>query len=153
MNFSNLSAATITLTKDVLKENTEYTWYVDATDGIDTTSSTCAFKFKTPMVAGFGRYPIGIPDVFKVEQNYPNPFNASTVIRFSIPMATQASVTIYDMMGREIVRLMNDDVDLGYYASVWDGKNSKGAAVGSGTYLYVVTAGWYREVKKMVLLK
>jgi hypothetical protein len=152
MCFSNLSATILTLTKDVLKENTEYIWYVDATDGIDTTSSTQTFKFKTP-VTGFEQYPVGIPDVLKVEQNYPNPFNPSTVIRFSVPRATQVSVTVYDMTGREIIRLMSDDVEAGYYTVTWDGKNSKGVAVGSGTYLYVVTAGWYREVKKMVLLK
>ena len=152
MCFSNLSATLLTLTKDVLKENTEYTWYVDATDGIDTTLSTQTFKFKTPVI-GFEQYPVEIPDVFKVEQNYPNPFNPSTVIRFSVPIVTQVSVTVYDMTGREIIRLMSDDVKTGYYTVTWDGKNSKGVAVGSGTYLYVVTAGWYREVKKMVLLK
>jgi hypothetical protein len=152
MCISNLSATTLTLTKDILKANTEYTWYVDATDGIDTTSSTQTFKFKTP-VTGFEKYPIEIPDVFKVEQNYPNPFNLSTVIRFSVPIATQVSVTVYDMTGRKIIRLINDDMEAGYYTVTWDGKNSKGVAVGSGTYLYVVTAGGYREVKKMVLLK
>jgi hypothetical protein len=152
MCISNLSATTLTLTKDVLKENTEYTWYVDATDCIDTTSSTQTFKFKTP-VTGFEQYPVENPDVFKVEQNYPNPFNPSTMIRFSVSIASQVSVTVYDMTGREIIRLMNDNVEAGYYTVTWDGKNSKGVAVGSGIYLYVVTAGWYREVKKMVLLK
>jgi flagellar hook assembly protein FlgD len=75
------------------------------------------------------------------------------MIRFSVSIASQVSVTVYDMTGREIIRLMNDNVEAGYYTVTWDGKNSKGVAVGSGIYLYVVTAGWYREVKKMVLLK
>jgi hypothetical protein len=152
MCMSNLLATTLTLTKDVLKANTEYTWYVDATDGSDTTSSTQTFKFKTP-VAGFKQYPVEISDVLKVEQNYPNPFNSSTVIRFSVSIATQVFVMVYDMTGREIIRLMSDNVEAGYYTVTWDGKNSKGVAVGSGTYLYVITAGWYRAVKKMILLK
>ena len=149
LSFSNLSDTTFTLLKETLKENTEFTWYVDATDGIDTTLSRQTFKFKTPMV----QYPAKIPDVFKVEQNYPNPFNQLTTIRFSVPLATYADVKVYDITGREIIQLMNADINAGCYMTTWDGKNCKGAQMGSGIYLYVVTAGLYREVKKMVLLK
>jgi hypothetical protein len=149
LSFRNLPDTTLTLTKDILKENLEFTWYVDATDGIDTALSRQTFKFKTPMV----HYPVEIPDVFKVEQNYPNPFDRLTTIRFSVPLATQADVKVYDMTGREIVRLMSDGADAGYSITIWNGKNNKGVAVGSGIYLYVVTAGLYSEVKKMVLLK
>jgi hypothetical protein len=149
LSFSNLSDTAFTLTKDILKENTEFTWYVDATDGIDTALSRQTFKFKTPMV----HYPVEIPDVFKVEQNYPNPFNRSTTIRFSVPLATHADVKVYDITGREIVQLMIDGIDAGYYMALWNGKNSKGVAVGNGIYLYVVTAGSYSDAKKMVFLK
>ncbi len=54
LSFSNLPDTTLTLTKQALKENTEFTWYVDATDGIDTTLSRQTFKFKTPLV----QYPV-----------------------------------------------------------------------------------------------
>jgi len=149
LSFRNLSETHLSLSEDALKENTEYTWCVDATDGKDTISSGQKFKFKTPMLF----YPAGVPEVFKVEQNFPNPFNQSTMIRFSVPIPVQVDVMVYDMNGREIIRLMSANVEAGYYSVMWDGKNSIGAVVGSGIYFYAVTAGWYREVGKMVFLK
>jgi len=149
VSFSNLSDTTLTLKKDILKENTEFTWYVDATDGIDTAFSIQTFKFKTPMVHS----PVDNPFVFNVEQNYPNPFDRLTTIRFTVPLSTQAIVKVYDITGREIIRLKSDDINAGHSLATWNGKNSKGVSVGSGIYLYVVSAGVYSEVKKMVLLK
>jgi len=149
LSFSTLSDTLFTLKKDVLKENTEFSWYVDATDGIDTAFSIQTFNFKTPLV----HFPVVNPVVFNVEQNYPNPFDRLTTIRFSGHLAPQADVKVYDMTGREIVRLMRDGADAGYYLATWNGKNSEGVAMGNGIYLYVVTAGKYSEVRKMVLLK
>jgi hypothetical protein len=152
--FSDLSVCdlpdtTFLLTKDTLQENTEYIWYVDATDGIDTAFSNQIFSFKTPIL----RHPVKIPDVFKVEQNYPNPFNQLTTIRFKIPRAAPVDVTVYDITGRAIIRLMNAGVDAGYYSVCWDGKNSTHIEMGSGIYLYKVTAGSFSEFRKMVFLK
>jgi hypothetical protein len=151
--FVNFSDTTITLTKNLLKENTEYTWYVDATDGLDTSLSLQSFKFTTPIITEIEWSPLSAPDMFTMEQNYPNPFNTLTIIRFSVPMATQVTVSIYDVIGHEFVQLMNHHLEPGRYSVTWNGKNSEGVAVGSGIYLYVLTAGWYREVKKMVLIK
>ena len=149
INLSNLSDTVTTLTRNMLEENTEYTWYVDATDGIDTISSNQIFKFKTPMIRQNNRF----SKIFKVEQNYPNPFNSSTNICFSVPTATQVTVTIFDMLGRQIRQLIKNNVSADYYTIVWDGNNSYGVAAGSGVYMYVVAAGRYNESKKMVLLK
>jgi hypothetical protein len=149
LNFNNLTGTSLSLTKDILKENTEWSWFVDATDGIDTTSSDQTFMFKTPIVSHSDE----IPEVLKVEQNYPNPFTRSTSIRFSVPLSTLVEVKVYDITGREIVRLMSAHVAAGYSFAIWDGKNSRGTSVGSGIYLCVVSAGSYNEVKKMVLLK
>jgi hypothetical protein len=149
LKFGNLTDTTFTLSEDALKEDTEYAWYVDTTDGRDTISSGQPFKFKTPKI----RYHAGLPDVFKVEQNYPNPFNQSTVIRFSVPIPVQIDVTVYDMNGREIIRLMSANVEPGYYSVTWDGKSSNGIPAGSGIYLYVVSAGEYQQAGKMVLLR
>jgi hypothetical protein len=149
LSVCDLSDTTLTLTKDKLKENTMFTWYVDATDGFDTVASKQRFNFKTPLV----QYPAESPNIFGVEQNYPNPFHQVTMIRFSVPQATHIDVKVYDLTGREIIQLRSDDVDAGYYMTTWDGKNSKGIPVGSGVYLYKVLAGAYSEVKKMVLLK
>ena len=147
-SFNNLSDTVLTLTKDVLKQNTEYTWYVDAHDGIDATSSIETFKFKTPAL----HYPNVIQETFKLV-NFPNPFDRSTVIQFSVPAAAHVTVTIYDLAGREIVQLMSKNMDTGNYSVTWNGKNSMGAAVASGIYLYELTAGSNYEVKKMVYVK
>jgi len=149
MSFSTLSDTTLTLKKDILKDDTEFTWCVDASDGIDTAFSVQTFKFKTPLV----HYPVANPIVFNVEQNYPNPFDRLTTIRCAVPSATQANVRVYDITGREIVCLKCNGADAGHSVATWNGKNSNGVSVGSGIYLYVVSAGLYSEVKKMVLLK
>ena len=147
--FSNISDTTLPLTKGILKEDTEFMWYVDATDGIDTAFSMQTFKFKTPGT----HYLAEIPDVLNVEQNYPNPFNQFTTIQFSVNFATQAEVKVYDMTGREIIRLMSCGVIAGNYKTIWNGRTSTGVVMGSGIYIYEVTAGTHRDVKKMVLLK
>jgi hypothetical protein len=147
-SFINLSDTTLTLTKDILKQNTQYTWNVDVTDGMDTSSSIDTFTFKTPAL----QYPGVIQDAFRLV-NFPNPFDRSTVIQFSVPIAAHVSVTIYDLAGREIVRLLNKDMDAGNYSVPWNGKNYLGVGAASGIYLYELMTGSNCEVKKMVYLK
>jgi hypothetical protein len=145
----NLLDTTIAMTKDLLQPNTIYTWSVDATDGMDTVPSIQQFNFKTPLI----RYPADNPDFFRVEQNYPNPFHQSTVIRFSVPFATHVNITVFDITGREVIRLLDEDLDGGYYLTAWNAKNIRGISVGSGVYLYKVSAGVKSEVRKMIFLK
>jgi len=149
MNFTDLPDTAFALTKELLSGNTEYTWTVDVTDGVDTVSSENPFKFKTAT----GRYAQGIPKVLKVEQNYPNPFNSSTIIMFTVSFEAQVIVKVYDLLGREIVQLMNARVDDGEHWTSWDGRDHRGSPASSGIYLYEVSAGGYREVKKMLLIK
>jgi FlgD Ig-like domain/Cohesin domain len=149
MIFSDLFDTTLDVERNVLTENCEYSWYLDATDGKDTTSSKQTFKFKTPKIHHHEEFPCAL----QVYQNYPNPFNQVTNIRFSVPRATHVNVAVYDITGREIIRLMSNAVDAGYYTVTWDGKNSSGVLMGSGIYLCKVTAGIYSDVKKMVLMK
>ncbi len=85
---------------------------------------------------------------FLLEQNYPNPFNPSTVINFSLPLQSIVLLKIYDMLGREIVTLINEIKNAGYHTVTFDA-----AALPSGVYFYRLQTGSYIQSKKMLLLK
>jgi len=99
-----------------------------------------------------------IPEKFKLEQNYPNPFNPATKINFIIPLSRGVSaeggrdvltkLIVYDMLGSEISTLVNAQLQPGRYEAVWNAGN-----LPSGVYLYALSAGEYRETKKMILVK
>ncbi len=92
-----------------------------------------------------------IPQKFMLEQNYPNPFNPSTRIRFSIPSGSNrigVSLRIYDIVGREVAVLVNEEMEAGTYEAAFDA-----AKLASGTYLYKLQAGSFVETKKMLLMK
>ena len=89
-----------------------------------------------------------IPIIFKLEQNYPNPFNPSTIIKFAVPERSNVVIKIYDIIGNEVLTLVNEEMDAGWYKKDF---NANGLA--SGVYLYRMQAGSYRNIKKMILLK
>ena len=94
-----------------------------------------------------------IPMVYSLEQNAPNPFNPQTTIRYALPKTSHVELIIYDMLGREVRRLVQDTQPAGYHTATWDGRNSRGQTVASGVYIYRVQAGDFVEVKKMTLVK
>jgi len=94
-----------------------------------------------------------IPTAYSLSQNYPNPFNPTTQIRFGIPQDARVSLKIYDILGREVRTLMNDDLRAGYHAVEWDGKNNFGGKVSSGIYIYRMVAGKFVKTMKMMMLK
>jgi flagellar hook assembly protein FlgD len=63
------------------------------------------------------------------------------------------SITIYDLMGREVRSLVNKQVNAGNHSTLWNATNAMGAPVSAGVYIYTITANEYRDVKKMILLK
>ena len=94
-----------------------------------------------------------VPEEFSLSQNYPNPFNPVTNIEYGLPVSGNVRLTIYDLLGREIVRLVDGMNQAGYRSVRWDGKNNVGNSVGAGMYLYAIQAGEFRQVRKMILLK
>ncbi|MBN1560684.1 T9SS type A sorting domain-containing protein, partial [candidate division KSB1 bacterium] len=94
-----------------------------------------------------------VPLTFALLQNYPNPFNPSTQIDYCIPQATHVTLFIYNMNGRLVKQLVNEQQKEGRYRITWDGKNDTHQHVVSGTYLYRLQAGESTAVHKMVLLK
>ena len=89
-----------------------------------------------------------IPAKFSLYQNYPNPFNPQTKIKFIISKQSFAKLIIYDILGREVATLVNEELKPGTYSFDWDGSN-----YASGIYFYQLAAGDYVQTKKMVLLK
>ena len=85
---------------------------------------------------------------FKLEQNYPNPFNPSTTIKYSIPKSTYVKIVIYDVMGREVCTLVNEEKSAGNY-SVRFTSNS----LASGIYFYQIETNEFTQTKMMILLR
>ena len=94
-----------------------------------------------------------LPTEFELSQNYPNPFNPTTNIKFSLPEASQVVLKIYDMLGREIKTLINENRKAGSFDITWNGTDNSGRLVSSGVYIYRIIAGKYIESRKMNLIK
>ena len=108
-----------------------------------------------------------IPITFVLQQNYPNPFNPITTLRYDLPEDNLVTLTVYDMLGREITQLVNTTQKAGYRSVQWDATDSFGKLVSAGVYLYQIQARSGRQAvdpssgsghgfvqtKKMVLLK
>ncbi|HWA04968.1 MAG TPA: T9SS type A sorting domain-containing protein, partial [Ignavibacteria bacterium] len=91
-----------------------------------------------------------IPLQFSLSQNYPNPFNPATKIKFAIPAgnASLTTITVYDIVGRQVAVLVNQQLRPGTYEVDWDA-----SVYPSGVYFYTVSSVSFNETKKMVLLK
>lgn len=90
---------------------------------------------------------------FKILQNYPNPFNPSTTIEYQILRSGKVEISIFNMNGRLIKKIVNQNQNEGSYREVWNGKNQTGEKVASGLYLYTVKFENSISSKKMLLLK
>ncbi|TAL65255.1 MAG: T9SS type A sorting domain-containing protein [Bacteroidetes bacterium] len=91
---------------------------------------------------------ISIVKEFKLEQNYPNPFNPVTTINYQVPVKSFVSLKIFDILGREVATLVNEEKQQGKYSVEFN--ESK---LSSGVYFFELNAGDFRSVKKMTLLK
>jgi hypothetical protein len=89
-----------------------------------------------------------IPTEFALAQNYPNPFNPSTTINYELPASNFVTLKIYDLTGKEVMTLVNENQNAGRYTAIFNGSN-----LASGMYFYKITAGEFTFVRKMVLIK
>ena len=94
-----------------------------------------------------------LPQSFHLAQNYPNPFNAGTVIAWEMDVASHVELTIFDVLGRRVRNLVDDDRAAGYYTAEWDGKNDDGGALASGVYVYRLSIDQQSSSKRMVLIR
>jgi hypothetical protein len=90
---------------------------------------------------------------FQLDQNYPNPFNPVTNIRFVIPSKNFVSLTVYDVAGRVVKRLISREMSANSYKVAWDGTNNPAQNVASGVYFYKLIAGPHVATKRMVLIR
>ena len=88
------------------------------------------------------------PAEYRLAQNYPNPFNEVTHIQFELPQPSHVTVIVYDLLGRIIKRLVDDDRTTGRYEVMYNV-----TTLSSGMYIYELVAGEYREIRKLLLLK
>jgi hypothetical protein len=89
-----------------------------------------------------------LPTKYELYQNHPNPFNPITTIRYDIPKSSNVKIYIYDVLGREVARLVDEQKDAGRYEAIWYAQNYT-----SGFYIYRIEAGTYEKKMKMMLVK
>jgi len=99
-----------------------------------------------------------LPDSYTLKQNYPNPFNPSTTIEFSLPAVSDVKISIYNILGQEVVTLLNEQRSAGNHSVVWNARDSYGTRLSSGIYFYKLNATGingndFTDIRKMVLLK
>ncbi|MBI3005477.1 MAG: T9SS type A sorting domain-containing protein [Ignavibacteriales bacterium] len=88
------------------------------------------------------------PRLHSLDQNYPNPFNPSTEIQFSLPQKSHVTLTIFDLLGREVTTLVSEELSAGSYSTRWNA-----AGLPSGVYFYRLSGGDFVETKKLLLLR
>ncbi|MCP4582278.1 MAG: M28 family peptidase [candidate division Zixibacteria bacterium] len=89
-----------------------------------------------------------LPGSYSLNQNYPNPFNASTIIDYGLPEPSRVIIDVFDILGRKIITLVDQDQPAGYHQAFWNSKNTP-----SGIYYYRLDAGNFKKTLKMLLIK
>ncbi len=102
----------------------------------------------TSFIVGINQISSEVPNEFSLSQNYPNPFNPTTKVKFQIPNSGFVKLIVYDLLGKEIQTLVNQQLSPGIYEVDFDGSN-----LPSGVYYYKLESGTFTETKKMVLVK
>jgi len=123
---------------------------------IDNTVGTGIYYYRLKQIDFGGQYEysdeieieVNGPLTFVLEQNYPNPFNPSTLIKYSVPENGFVKLSVYNLVGEEVIVLVNETVDAGFYEIEFDA-----AGLPSGIYFYRLQAGSFVETKKMILMK
>ena len=95
-----------------------------------------------------------VPENFVLSQNFPNPFNPVTSIRFGLPRAEKVRIQVFDILGKEVTTLIdNEQKQAGYHLVSWNSKDKYGSEVASGLYIYRLQAGKFSQTKKMLLIQ
>ena len=115
----------------------------------DTLSST----FSVKSITGVETVPKQTPSKFALYQNYPNPFNPTTTISFDVPRQTDIKISIYNMLGQLVQRLVDKQMNPGVFSVTWDGKNRQGYPQGSGVYLCRLESENFNQTIKLIITK
>ena len=146
---------TLTISYDIIIDAGDHmSWILISESGKEYTLEGTTSEFTVPTEETFTleRKAI-IPIAYTLHQNYPNPFNPITSLRYDLPEQAQVTLTVYDLMGREVTKLVNTTQEAGYRSVQWDATDMHGKPVSAGVYLYQIQAGEFVQTRKMVLLK
>jgi len=105
-------------------------------------------KYATKVEPTFVKTKEELPDKVTLYQNYPNPFNPATTIQYDLPDGHNVIITVYNILGQEVIRVIDEEITAGTHEVVFDA-----SALPSGVYIYRLQAGEYVESKKMLYLK
>jgi hypothetical protein len=127
--------------------NVGYYWRVRAKNfaGVGPWSETWRFVVVTTGVAQKDNVP---PTAYRLDQNYPNPFNPTTTIEFALPKSSHATLKVFDLVGRELATLVDENLPVGIHKAEW---NAGGLA--SAVYLYRLQAGEFVQTKRLLVLR
>ena len=126
-----------------------YQFKIDGGDGINTEVWFDNWYFHSGELSSIDVVGgVNAPKEYALEQNYPNPFNPTTKIRFSLMKAHHVTLKVHNMLGQEVITLLNEFKKAGTYEVNFDATK-----LPTGTYLYSITAGDFKSVKKMLLIK
>ncbi|MCH8837203.1 MAG: fibronectin type III domain-containing protein, partial [Candidatus Marinimicrobia bacterium] len=125
------------------------------------TEYTERYPYHLKAIAGSADYVAGVvhetwtalPEKYVLSQNYPNPFNPETVIPFILPRPSRVALIIYNLIGQEVITLLNDWRDMGSHTITWNGRGRQGELLPTGIYFAVLRAGDTIRTRKMLLLK
>ena len=139
-----------------LKPGTRYYWRVRAVNPGGASSFSAIWNFTTLLTSGVMKDGTAIPKNFVLNQNYPNPFNPGTTIRFGVPSIAHVAIKVFDILGRQIESLLNENLDAGYYQVRWNAGSRS-----SGVYFYSMTGALseqrgtstFTQIKKMLFLR
>ena len=96
---------------------------------------------------------IAVPDEYALHPNYPNPFNPLTRVNYDIPKDGPVELIVFDILGREVVTLMDANIQAGYHTMTWRGLNKHRPAVAAGVYFFQLRSKDFTRTIKMLLLK
>ncbi len=94
-----------------------------------------------------------LPESFILSQNYPNPFNPSTTIKYALPKESNVSLKVFDILGKEVSSLVDENQPAGTYKVEWKGLNNRGESLTSGIYLYKLSVDGKNFTRKMLFIK
>jgi len=94
-----------------------------------------------------------LPEAFALLQSYPNPFTPQMRIQYDLPERAPVQLRVYDVLGREVVVLIEEILPAGRHTARWDGRDASGKRVSSGVYFYHLRAGRFEAIKRMTIVK
>jgi len=116
-------------------------------------SEFCYLTFGKVTHVGDVTEKIGYPETFELVQNYPNPFNSLTTICYSIQKSSHVKIEIFDMKGKRIRTLVDDEKEPGEYRTTWDGFDERGKCVSSGQYIVIMKSNGRVKMRKALFMK